>query len=260
MQLPRGTFRYIKKDTKFGGILDELQLMKFSGICTISFGSAHGSLVFKSGKRILAEFRNITGDAAWDEFQKIAGEKVDASVSTMDDTQIELSLEFNKSCRIGKGGKPEQSPLSPAKTDSTLVKKSPPASPGVALVTPIKSLQKHHIQEKPAVRPSVTFETLHIPDPSKTQGNKFPSPPPASNLSATTPHQTPEFSQGTGEKKKLDDEAQHPADIESKNFESDIDTIETMDVDIITSKIRGECKTLIKQLRLEHLTERGKEI
>ncbi len=256
MQLPRGTFRYIKKDTKLGGILDELQLMKFSGICTISFGSAHGSLVFKSGKRILAEFRNIAGDAAWDEFQKISGEKVDASISTMDDTQIELSLEFNKSCRIGKGGKSEQSPLSPAKTDSALVKKSPPVSPGVALVTPVKSLQKHRIQEKPAVCPSITFETLHIPDPSKTQGNKFPPPPPAYNLSVTIPQQSPEFSQETGEKKKLDDEAQHSADIESKNFESDIDTIETMDVDIITSKIRGECKTLIKQLRLEHLTER----
>jgi len=255
MQLPRGTFRYIKKDTKLGVILDELQLMKFSGICTISFGSAHGSLVFKSGKRILAEFRNIAGDAAWHEFQKIAGEKVDASVSTMDDTQIELSLEFNKSCRIGKGGKSEQSPLSPAKTDSALVKKSPPVSPGVAMVTPIKNLQKHHIQEKPAVCPSITFETLHIPDPSKT-GNKFPPPPPAYNLSVTIPQQSPEFSQETGEKKKLDDEAQHSADIESKNFESDIDTIETMDVDIITSKIRGECKTLIKQLRLEHLTER----
>jgi hypothetical protein len=28
-----------------------------------------------------------------------------------------------------------------------------------------------------------------------------------------------------------------------------------MDVDAITNKIRGECKTLIKQLHLEHLAE-----
>jgi hypothetical protein len=256
MQLPRGTFRYIKKDTKLEEILDELQLMKFSGICTVSFGSIQGSLVFKSGKRILAEFRSIVSDAAWDEFQKIAGEKVDASVSTMDDTQIELSLEFNKSCRIGKGGKLEQSPLSPAKKDSAMMKKSSPALPGVAMVTPIKNLQKHQIQEKPAVRPTVTFETLHIPDPPKIQGIKLPSPPPASNFSASIPQQPSEFSQEKGEKKKLDDEEQQLSDIESKSFENDIDTIETMDVDIITSKIRGECQTLIKQLRLEHLTER----
>jgi hypothetical protein len=256
MQLPRGTFRYIKKDTKLGEILDELQLMKFSGICTISFGSTQGSIVFKSGKRILAEFRNIAGDAGWDEFQKIAGEKVDASVSTMDDTQIELSLEFNKSCRIGKGGKSEQPQLSFVKTDNTPVKKSPPAPPGVTVVRPIKNLQKHPIQERPAVDPSVTFETLHIPDSPKTQGNKIPPPPPEYDLSLTVPQLSPEFSQETGERKKRDDEAQHSADIESKSFDSDIDTIETMDVDIITSKIRGECKTLIKQLRLEHLSER----
>ncbi|MCK9593014.1 MAG: hypothetical protein M0Q91_13500 [Methanoregula sp.] len=261
MQLPRGTFRYIKKDTKLGGILDELQLMKFSGICTISFGSAQGSLVFKSGKRILAEFRNIAGDTAWDEFQKIIEENVDASISAMDDTQIELSLEFNKSCRIGKGGKPEQSPHSPAKTGSVMVKESPPVPPGAAVAKPIKSLQKHPIQERASVGPSVTFETVHIPDPPKTQvskiqGNKIPFPPPADNRTLTIPQKSPEFSQKTGEMKKPDDEAPHPADIESRNFDSDIDTIETMDVDIITSKIRGECKTLIKQLRLEHLTER----
>ena len=39
------------------------------------------------------------------------------------------------------------------------------------------------------------------------------------------------------------------------DFEKDIETFETMDVDTITNKIRGECKTLIKQLHLEHLTE-----
>jgi hypothetical protein len=255
MQLPRGTFRYIKKDMKLGGILDELQLMKFSGICTISFGSAQGSLVFKSGKRILAEFRNIAGDAAWDEFQKILGQKVDASVSTMDDTQIELSLEFNKSCRIGKGGKSEQSPHSPAKIDHVMIKKSPLVSSGEAPVTPAKSTQKPQIKEKPVLHPSVIFETLHIPDPPRAPENKFS---PHADITLTIPQQSPE--QNPGEKKRLEDEARVSADIESRSFESDIDAIESMDVEIITSKIRGECKTLIKQLRLDHLTERRKEM
>jgi hypothetical protein len=257
MQLPRGTFRYIKKDMKLEGILDELQLGKFSGICTISSGSAQGTLVFKSGKRILAEFRHVTGDAAWDEFQKIAGEKVDASVSTMDDTQIELSLEFNNSCRIGKGGKLEPSSLSSAKTDHAIIKKSPPASPKDTFAAPPKSLQKPHIQEKPALRPSITFETLNIPDTPKISENT--SPPHVDHKPAVTvSQQSPE--QDSGEKKRLEDEARRLADIESKSFESDIDAIETMDVDIITSKIRGECKTLIKQLRLEHLSEHRKEM
>ena len=257
MQLPRGTFQYIKKDIRFGGIIEDLQLMKFSGICSISSGSGQGSLVFKSGKRILAEFRNIVGDAAWDEFQKISGEKVDASVSTMDDTQIELSLEFNKSCRIGKAGKLEQSPLSPAKMDHAFVKKSSSTALGEVFATQTRNLQKPHIQEKTPSHPSVINETLNIPDPSKASGSKFP-PIAEHNPIITIPRKLPD--RESGGKERPDDEAQHSADIESKNFENDIDAIETMDVDMITSKIRGECNTLIKQLRLEHLTENRKEV
>ena len=252
MQLPRGTFQYIKKDIMLGGIIEELQVMKFSGICSISSGSIQGSIVFKSGKRILAEFRNIAGDAAWDEFQKFVGEKVDASVSTLDDIQIELSLEFNKSCRVGKGGKPEQSPLSPAKTDLAFVRKSSSSSLGEVFAAQTKNLQKPRIHEKSVSRPSVITETLNNPDPSKAPGNKFP---PIAEYNPTITISRKSLEQEPEEKEKHDAEAQHSADIESKNFESDIDAIETMDVDVITSKIRGECNTLIKQLRLEHLTE-----
>ncbi len=254
MQLPRGTFRYIKKDTKLAGILEDLQLMKFSGICTISFGSANGSLVFKSGKRILAEFRHITGDAAWNEFQKIQGEKVDASISAMDDTQIELSLEFNRPCRIGKG-KPEQSsPFSPKMDRILPVKKSPYVSMGESLTTPVKNIQKPHIPETPAPHPTVMFESPFIQDP-QTLPNKLSLP--GSNIHPSPVHQlSPEISLRTGEKKRGEEETESSGQEDSKSFECDIDTLETMDVDIMTSKIRGECKTLIKQLRLEHLTER----
>ena len=73
----------------------------------ISFGKINGIIVFKSGKRILAEYENIIGDAAWEELQKIVEETVDAALSTLDAAQIELSLEFNKSCRILNVGKAE---------------------------------------------------------------------------------------------------------------------------------------------------------
>lgn len=255
MQLPRGTFRYIKKDTKLGGILEDLQLMKFSGICTISFGSANGSLVFKSGKRILAEFRSTEGDGAWNEFQKIFGEKVDASVSAMDDTQIELSLEFNKSCRIGKG-KPEQSPSFSAKIEPVHQVKTTPLTPIVEhLVTPVKAIQNRHIPEISATRPTVTFETLSVPEPVRTLQSK--TPPPATHIHTSMAHKkSPENSLNPGEKERSDDETGSNPDGDSRNFENDIDALETMDVDVMTTKIRGECKTLIKQLRLEHLTDR----
>ena len=57
------------------------------------------------------------------------------------------------------------------------------------------------------------------------------------------------------EEKKPEDTEFIQADADSSSFEKDIETFETMDVDSITNKIRGECKTLIKQLHLEHLTE-----
>ena len=255
MQLPRGTFRYIKKDTKLGGVLEDLQGMKFSGICTISFGPANGSLVFKSGKRILAEFRNAEGDGAWNEFQKIFGEKVDASVSAMDDTQIELSLEFNKSCRIGKG-KPEQSsPFSPKIEPIHQLKKTPLNPVKEPLVAPVKPLQNRHIPEISSVRPTVTFDPPSVPEPLRIPQSK--TAPPESHIHTSMVHKkSQENSPNQGEKERSEDETCSVADGDSKDFESDIDALETMDVDIMTSKIRGECKTLIKQLRLEHLTDR----
>jgi hypothetical protein len=39
------------------------------------------------------------------------------------------------------------------------------------------------------------------------------------------------------------------------NFDKDIETFETMDLDAMTNKIRTECKDIIKQLNLEHLKE-----
>ena len=46
------------------------------------------------------------GDASWNELQKIVESEVDAALSTLDEAQIQLSLEFNKSSRIAKPGAP----------------------------------------------------------------------------------------------------------------------------------------------------------
>ena len=43
---------------------------------------------------------------------------------------------------------------------------------------------------------------------------------------------------------------------QASTFEKDIDTFDTMDLDNVTDKIRNDCKTMIKQLHLEHLMER----
>ncbi len=111
MQLPRGTFLSIKRSTKFADLFSELHEQKFTGVCTLSYKTGNGTIVFKQGKRILAEFKDTTGDTAWDELQKIISDKGDVSLSTLNEAQIQLSLEFNKTSIIAKGGKTEKPTL-----------------------------------------------------------------------------------------------------------------------------------------------------
>lgn len=254
MQLPRGTFLTIKRSTKFGDLFSELHEMKFTGVCTISYKTGNGTIVFKHGKRILAEFQNTTGDSAWDAFQKIISEKTDASLSALSEAQIQLSLEFNKTCLVTMGAKTEK----PAMGVSVPLQNKtspPPLSPPYQVQTvPGKSPQKLNI---PPFAP--------LPGPAKLQQVKSPQPPriisdsqlrTATQL-AESSVKTPLHPQDQG--KKILDLSQPTEESESSSFEADIETFETMDVEAIRSKIHGECKSLIKELNLEHLTENQTE-
>jgi hypothetical protein len=269
MQLPRGTFREIKKHTKLGGLFEELQQTRFSGICTISFGKINGIIVFKSGKRILAEYENGIGDAAWDELQNIFEEFVDAALSTLDAAQIELSLEFNKSCRILKVGKTEDHP--PPTIPSTPpqgVRKSPLHHAKPEEAATVKNNPAPPLSDTTAAHRSVTVESHHTKEPSKKPGHTH---------SAKTSHkqspQSKDYSQRPEKKEIPQEEKSSSEDTEMSdfdkdidtfetmdldaisNFDRDIDTFETMDLDAMTNNIRSECKDILKQLNLEHLKE-----
>jgi len=273
MQLPRGTFREIKKHTKFGVLFEVLQQTRFSGICTISFGKVNGIIVFKSGKRILAEYENFIGDAAWDELQKIVEETVDVALSTLDAAQIELSLEFNKSCRIQNVGKAEHPhPQTISSTHPPSVKKPP--------VHPVKQEEDAAVKNNliPSVSESttasrpVTAESHHAKESSKKGGHTHPAKT-SHKHSAPVSHHSKGYSQSEEKKEISQDEKTSLAEINSldfdkdiatfkvmdpeaiSNFDRDIDTFETMDLEAITNKIRVECKDIIKQLNLEHLKE-----
>ena len=254
MQLPRGTFLNIKRSTKVGNLLGELQDMRFTGICTISFGLVNGTIVFKSGKRILAQYKDIIGDAAWDELQKIIGEKVDSSLSTLNEAQIQLSLEFNKTCLIVKGGKAEFTPLHEISAPNQhTIKKSPLNTPKQAEIATSKSHQKQGIPEATTANRPVTVEPVRASELPKIISDTHLKKAAHKPLAAV--QQKSQIYTKISEEKKSEDTALLQADSDSSSFEKDIETFETMDVDTITNKIRGECKTLIKQLHLEHLTE-----
>jgi hypothetical protein len=254
MQLPRGTFLNIKRSTKVGDLLAELQDMKFTGICTISFGLVNGTIVFKSGKRILVQYKDIFSDAAWDELQKIIGEKVDASLSTLNEAQIKLSLEFNKTCLIVKGGKAENTPLLeiPASNRYT-IKKSPLNAPKQAQIATSISHQKPGIPEATSANRPVTIEPVRASELPKIISDTHLKKAAHKPLAAV--QQKSQIYSQISEEKKPEDATLLLADSDPSSFEKDIETFETLDVDAITNKIRGECKTLIKQLHLEHLTE-----
>jgi hypothetical protein len=249
MQLPRGTFREIRKGVAMEGLLRELDGEKFSGVANISSPSLTGTLVFRTGKCILVKIQTYRGDAAWNELQKVGTEEVDAALSLLGDAQIELALEFNKPFRLVKSAKSTPGPAArrpaAAPEPSREVQAPRPAVPVAPLKPPVKPAPSRH----------------HIPAPPSTpQAPPAHAPPPHPSLFAKAASSVPPSPQmpspGYEEKKKGGVEEVPEEEHEATSFESDLDTFDSMDFDNVTDKIRTDCKTMIKQLHLDHLMER----
>jgi hypothetical protein len=252
MQLPRGTFREIRKGETIGNILTELERTKFSGICSISSGAGTGTLVLKSGKCILVKFQGKSGDSGWDELQKGLYEEVDAALSSLDDAQIQLSLEFNKVSRLVKAGRPVTETQKPAPRPPEPLKKPAPPFQPVAAVPAARPAPKPAAPATPVFRPAPPVQPRVVPEPQpqKTQTifqrPAMPAPPAASQVPARQ----------NEEKRPAPAEESTGNGGTGSSFDKDIDTFDTMDLDNVTDKIRNDCKTMIKQLHLEHLMER----
>jgi len=247
MQLPRGTFLKIKKSELVGSILDELEHSKFSGICNVSSGPVNGTIVYKSGTCILAKILQKQGDPAWEEIQKMSGQKADVALSSMDEAQIQLALEFNKTSRVIKAGKTARAATSQPQQSSAFGHTGPAGKPIASPEKPERLLPSHarvvpKVQATVPPQPTVRSASHTTAQPITAQ--KPPAPAPA-RLIKVHRQQEQKMPAETGET---------PDD--SSSFEKDIDTFETLDIDNMTDKIRNDCKTMIKQLQLEHLMER----
>ena len=250
MQLPRGTFREIRKGVVVDSLLHELDGERFSGVANISSPTLTATLVFKGGKCILVKVANTRGDAAWDEIQNVAGEEVDAALSLLGDAQVELALEFNKPCRILKSARPSVSPASRQPAPAT-AHEHPRAAmahkaevPVAPLKPPLKPAPSHHHAAAPqAPRPA----PVHAPPSQPPPVPRTAVPVPPSPVMAVPRHEPP---------REEEPEEPRPEDHDTSSFETDLDTFDTMDIDNVTDKIRTDCKTMIKQLHLDHLMER----
>lgn len=100
MDLPRGTFRAIRKNERLDSLLQELEKTQFSGVCSISFGNLNGVLVFRKGVCILGKIENFFSTRAWEEFRKRGAEIVSAALSDLNEVQIELAVEYNAKARV----------------------------------------------------------------------------------------------------------------------------------------------------------------
>ncbi len=251
MQLPRGTFREIKKGATIEALLSELESSRFSGLCSISSEAGTGTLVFKSGKCILVKFLGKSGDDGCTELQKNRSSEVDAALSTLDDAQIQLSLEFNKTCRLIKVARPLDEPQKAAQPPREPVKKPAPpahmAAPAPAVKTPPQKPPASSLFQRPA--PPAQPELVPEPAPRPQAASHRPAMPafPATQAPPVPRHET-------ANPAPAEEKADAPA--QDSSFEKDIDTFDTMDLDNVTDKIRNDCKTMIKQLHLEQLMER----
>lgn len=250
MQLPRGTFREIRKSVAVESLLQELDGERFTGVASISSSSRNGTLVFKAGKCILVEVQNLRGDPAWDEIQNTGIEEVDAALSVLGDAQIELSLEFNKPCRVLKALKTAPGPAAGSRPPApSAVSQHPRAAmaqkagtPVAPLKTPVKPAPVHHHIPAPPIAPAAA---VHAP-PHPLPKAAVPVPPASSVPSPRHPDPVK-----TEEVTLLEKDQDT-----TSSFEEDLDTFDTMDFDNVTDKIRTDCKTMIKQLHLDHLMER----
>ena len=254
MQLPRGTFCEIKKGIPIPVLLSDIQTKHFSGICTISSGSSSGTFVFRLGTCILAKFMDKRGDHAWQSLIDMQEKTVDAALSSLDEAQIKLSLEFNKTSRIAapRAGLPvrEISRSAPPETAASTKKKT--SHHRLVTLSEIPSVEKNRKKTS-----SAAFDQL--PE-TKTGAIK-----PQENLDLFEDELLPVLPVPAGPNppedrdRKIAAEKAQPACTEPDSFEDDINTINEMDLERVSEKIRSDCKTLVKSLELEHLMKDDKQ-
>ena len=201
MQLPRGTFRSIKKGQTAPGLLQEMESLQFSGSCTLSWGRERSTLVLDKGRVVLAEHQMLRGDAALNGIRALSDKILDAELSDLNLTQLSLATEFNKQYIIQDS----------QRSTITFGKNVPGTQP----------------ETKPpqqTVPPARTFPEKRIRSPGKeVQENDW-----------------------------LDD-------IKETDLigivNKDLASLERIDLESMTEKIRNTCKSTVQRLDLGHLME-----
>jgi hypothetical protein len=100
MQLPRGTFRELKKAIRLESLLQGLKKESFSGYCKIFSGEVSAVLVLEHGAIILASSAESRGDAAVAAIGRWEVAEVDAVLHSLNTLELQISREFNPSAQV----------------------------------------------------------------------------------------------------------------------------------------------------------------
>ncbi|NTW92114.1 MAG: hypothetical protein HGA40_01550, partial [Methanoregulaceae archaeon] len=98
MQLPRGTFRDIKRESGLHSLISHMAEVSLSGYCKIISDETPILLVFRNGTIILAECGALKGPAAMEQISSLGDRMVDVVLHDLNEPQLGLALEFNPSC------------------------------------------------------------------------------------------------------------------------------------------------------------------
>ena len=230
MKLPRGTFHSIKKGILLHVLLDELEKNRFTGYCVISWGIETCTLVLDSGIIILADYNTLEGELAWQKMQNLLDTKVGADLTTLNPIQLTLTREFNPHATL-----PGVIRMAPATHVRTLI--SSPVTEKHKDISGNGVPAAHFEHNNPPGHPPVLETTVSGTHPVQETGSCV----------------IPEFQQG-----------QPFTQNESKDDGSDIDrdlaSLDTMDIDEMTKKIRHDCKITIEHLDLDHLLEKDEDL
>jgi hypothetical protein len=217
MQLPRGAFHSVQRNIPISDLMEELQLERFTGHCTMSEGKITRFLVFRAGKCILARSGSLIGNDAFTEVLASADRKVDASMSTLTNQQIELTIEFNRKARISAQRPPA-------------MKKEPVLPPAVVTGAPADQMTV------------IRSESLSL---------ESESPPPISlpQRALSTAGRDEVLPVILPAPSNPEKESQEGNDL----LMTDLEDLDSMDLDNFAGRIRDNCETTIRKLDLDHL-------
>lgn len=229
MKLPRGTFHSIKKGLVFHLLLDELSNNGFTGYCLIRYGAETCTLVLNSGIYILADYNKLEGEPAWQKIQQLREFKVDAELSTLNTAQLQLTKEFNPHATL-----PGHVQQSIARQARAVLSNSDSGTREdiFGMVTP-----EAHFDRQKTLKPH--------PDKETVMGETH-------HVQQLSPRDTPESHPGQQPIEK-------GPEVTGSDIDRDLATLDEMDIDEMTKKIRKNCKITIENLDLDHLIEKKEE-